>query len=161
MQKIDDSLLYISKITAIISAGTVFIVLLVTTADVVLLKLFSTPIPGSSELITLFMPFIVFGYLLEVQLTEAHISVDVLTNQITNTTIKKAITVFVNLLVFCIIVMITWYIVPQALKSAQTKEYLSGLIPYPIYYAKLFTAAVFCFVSFQSLVKVIKSIFSK
>ena len=161
MQKIDHMLLYIAKITAIISAVTVFIVLTVTTADVVLLKLFSTPIPGSSELITLFMPFIVFGYLLEVQLTEAHISVDVLTNQITNPMLKKAINIFVNALVFCLIVVITWYIVPQALKSTQTREYLSGLIPYPIYYAKLFTAAVFCFVSVQSLRKVIKSIFDK
>lgn len=161
MQKIDNSLSYIAKITAVISAVTVFIVLAVTTLDVLLLKLFSAPISGSSELITLFMPFIVFGYLLEVQLTEAHISVDILTNKITNPAIKKAVSIFVNLLVFCLILLITRHIVPQAIKSFQMREYLSGLIPYPIYYAKLFTAVVFCFVSVQALVKFIKSVLDK
>ena len=73
---------YLSKIMGIVASIAVLIVLIVTSLDVILLKLLSKPIPGASELIGVFMPFIVFGFLLETQRKEKHITVDIFTNAI-------------------------------------------------------------------------------
>jgi TRAP-type C4-dicarboxylate transport system permease small subunit len=161
VQSADRLLSFLSKIMGIASSIAVLILLIVTTLDVLLLKIFSEPIPGASELIAVFMPFVVFGFLLETQRREQHITVDIFTGKIVNPTIKKGINIFVNLVCLGIVLIITWYIVPQALRSTSMREHVSGLIPYPVYFGKLFTASAFCLVSIQSVIVLIQSIIVK
>lgn len=142
----------------IVASTAVLILLIITTLDVLLLKIFTKPIPGASELIAVFMPFVVFGFLLETQRVGKHISVDIVTGMIKDARIKRSVTIFANLVCLLIILMITWYIVPQALRSTAMKEHVPGLIPYPVYYGKLFTAFAFFLVCIQSLMELARSI---
>jgi TRAP-type C4-dicarboxylate transport system permease small subunit len=161
VRRVDKLLAVLSKIMGIVASVAVLILLIVTTLDVLLLKIFSEPIPGASELIAVFMPFVVFGFLLETQRGEQHITVDIITSKIMDPKIKKGINIFVNFVCFGIILIITWYIVPQALRSTAMREHVSGLIPYPVFYGKLFTAFAFCLVSLQSVLVLIQSILVK
>lgn len=161
MQRTDKLLAFLSKITGVFASTAVLILLIVTTLDVLLLKIFAKPIPGASELIAVFMPFVVFGFLLETQRREQHITVDIIAGKIRNPKIKRGINLFVNFVCLLIILTITWYIVPQALRSTAMREHVSGLIPYPVYYGKLFTSFVFCLVSVQSAIVLIRSIIDK
>lgn len=161
MQRIDKLLALFSKVMGIVASIAVLIVLVVTTLDVLLLKIFTRPIPGASELIAVFMPFIVFGFLLETQRGEKHISVDIITGKIQNPKIKKGINIFINLVCLLLIITITWNIVPQSLRSLDMREHVSGLIPYPVFYGKIFTAFAFCLVSVQCLIVLIRSIIDR
>jgi len=145
----------------IVGSVAVLILLVVTTLDVLLLTIFSMPIPGASELIAVFMPFVVFGFLLETQQLKQHITVDIITSKITKPNLKKVSDISINVISFALILMITWFIVPQAIRSAEMREHVSGLIPYPVFYAKLFTAFAFCLVTVQSLITLVRSIFNK
>jgi TRAP-type C4-dicarboxylate transport system permease small subunit len=161
VRRVDKLLAFLSKTMGIVASVAVLILLVVTTLDVLLLKIFTKPIPGASELIAVFMPFVVFGFLLETQLKEQHITVDIITAKIANPKIKQVFNIFTNLVCLLIILTITWYIVPQALRSTAMREHVSGLIPYPVYYGKLFTAFAFCLVCFQSIIALIQAIIGK
>jgi len=161
VQGINKLLSFLSKIMGIVASLAVLILLIVTTLDVLLLKIFASPIPGASELIAVFMPFVVFGFLLETQRKKQHITVDLITSKITNPKIKQIFDIFINLVCMLLILTITWFIVPQALRSTAMREHVSGLIPYPVFYAKLFTAFVFCLVTVQSIIILAMSIINK
>lgn len=161
MQSVDNVLGVLSKIMGVVASLAVLILLIVTTLDVLLLKIFTKPIPGASELIAVFMPFIVFGFLLETQRGNQHIVVDIITSKIRNPKIKKSVDIFTNIVCLLLIITIAWNIVPQAFRSTSMREHVSGLIPYPVFYGKLFTAFAFCLVSIQSVIVLIRSMIDK
>jgi len=73
-RKIIDNL---SKYMAVVATFAVFIILVITSLDVILCELFTKPIPGATELISVILPFCVYGFLLETQIQKKHIVVDI------------------------------------------------------------------------------------
>jgi TRAP-type C4-dicarboxylate transport system permease small subunit len=125
-----------SQILSVIGAFAVLTILVVTVADVIMSKIFGSPFPGATEIVTSVMPISVFAFLLTAQMKRRHINVDIILERISYKWqfILKNFSLGVGIYLFG---LLTYLNVPLAIHSIRTAEHTGGTIGIPIYPAKV------------------------
>lgn len=96
-----------ARILGVISCIALFAMMLVTFIDVLGRYFFASPLPAAYELISLIMPAIIFCALPTVNLTEGHVTIDLLDNLVPQA-IRRWQAFFVNLIAAAALAMIAW-----------------------------------------------------
>ena len=146
-----------AKALNVLGSISIILMLIVTTLDVIMNKLFNSPFPGATELITSIMPISVFGFLLSTQIEERHISIDILVSRLSGK-YQLFFKIFASASGLFIFALIFWLTTPLALKSIRMGEHTGGNIPIPMYPAKIVITLACGFVSVQLLRQLIKCI---
>ena len=154
---LDKTMRGVAKALNVLGSISIILMLVVTTLDVIMNKLFNSPFPGATELITSIMPISVFGFLLSTQIEDRHISIDILVTRMSDKyqLIFKIFACASGLFIF---VLIFWLTTPLALKSIRMGEHTGGNIPIPMYPAKIVITLACGFVSIQLLIQLVKYI---
>jgi TRAP-type C4-dicarboxylate transport system permease small subunit len=140
---------------SVIGAFVLFLMLVVTIADVVADKLLKLPFPGATELIMSIMPISVCAFLLSVQIKKRHIVIDILVNRFG----PKA-RVFLQLLTppcgIFFFGLLTWLTVPLAIHSVKIGEHTGGNVGVPMYPAKVMIPIATGLVTIQLLIDMVR-----
>ncbi len=96
-----------ARILGIISCIALFAMMLVTFIDVLGRYFFASPLPAAYELISLIMPAIIFCALPMVNLTEGHVTIDLLDSMVPKA-IQRWQSFLVNLIAAGALAMIAW-----------------------------------------------------
>ena len=147
----------LSEILSIIGALAILIILVVTVADVVMNKIFNSPFPGATEIITSMMPISVFGFLLSTQIKKRHITIDAVTVRLTANwqTFVKSLGLGVGVYLFG---LLTYLNIPMAIHSFKIGDHTGGTIAVPIYPAKIIIPVATGLVAIQLLIELSRSV---
>ena len=146
------------KALNIIGVTAVMAMMFLTTADVFLRHLFNSPISGAYELSYLMLVVIVFLGLGYVELSGAHIKMDLLATRLPANS-QKYLDIFGHVLVCVFTGILVWYGTIKAFDSWMVREFEMGIIKIPVY---IFRPAIpigalsFFLASVLRMVKVIK-----
>lgn len=129
-----------------VSLVAIMVMIVLTTADVILRYVFNNPIPGTFEVEAMLIVFVVFLSLAYIQSRRAHIRVDVLISHLppVGQLYLSIVGHFISLSIFGVI---AWQGGVAAHEAWVTGDYTMGLIPYPFWPAKWALAigvAFFC-----------------
>jgi TRAP-type C4-dicarboxylate transport system permease small subunit len=114
-----------------ISVVCVFIMMLLTTVDVVLRYIFNSPIIGAFEVSEFMMVIIVFFSMAYTQYRKGHVSVDIFVGRMSQR--KQAfVDLFNHVVTIFILLLITWRSSLTALELADTME-TTGTVPIPVF----------------------------
>jgi TRAP-type C4-dicarboxylate transport system permease small subunit len=135
----------ISRLLTYIGNAALFVMMCLSTADVVGRYLFNKPILGVFEITEFLMLIIIFSYLALAQSSKSHISVDILVPHLPKK-IQLIIERFNHLLCLLLMVLITWMGVEKAmeLKNAGEASTLLKIPNYPFAYFLVFGCLVLC-----------------
>ena len=120
---------------AYVSTTIVVLMMLLTTADVILRYVFNAPIQDSFELSQFMMVGIVFLGVPYLQTIKGHVSVEFLTSRVSPTS-RKILTIFGYIMGLFAYALITWRSGYYAWKAWETSDYKMGIIHYPLWPAK-------------------------
>ena len=140
-----------------IGAVAILIILVVTVADVVMNKIFNSPFPGATEIITSMMPISVFGFLLSTQIKERHITIDAVTVRLTAKwqAFVKSIGLGIGVYLFG---LLTYLNIPMAIHSFKIGDHTGGMVAVPLYPAKIIIPVATGLVAIQLLIELSRSI---
>jgi TRAP-type mannitol/chloroaromatic compound transport system permease small subunit len=140
---------------SIIGAFVLFLMLVVTIADVVADKLLKLPFPGATELVMSIMPISVCAFLLSLQIKKRHIVIDIMVNMLG----PKA-RVFLQLLTppcgIFLFGLLTWLSVPLAIHSVRIGEHTGGNVGVPMYPAKVMIPIATGLVTIQLIIELVR-----
>jgi TRAP-type C4-dicarboxylate transport system permease small subunit len=140
---------------SIIGAFVLFLMLVVTIADVIADKLIKLPFPGSTELVMSIMPISVCAFLLSLQIKKRHIVIDIMVNMLG----PKA-RVFLQLLTppcgIFLFGLLTWLSVPLAIHSVRIGEHTGGNVGVPMYPAKVMIPIATGLVTIQLIIELVR-----
>ena len=146
-----------AKVTNIIAAGFLFILMLFTCSDVLLRYLFNKPILGSIEITEFIMAIIVSFSLANCALQKGHVRVDLLGSRLSERAqiVMNSLAYFAFLGLFA---LITWRIVPRAMEMMEFNQVgLISRIPVPPFVLLVAVGtAVLCIVQLKNLLDVIR-----
>jgi TRAP-type mannitol/chloroaromatic compound transport system permease small subunit len=140
---------------SIIGGFVLFLMLVVTIADVVADKLLKLPFPGATELVMSIMPISVCAFLLSLQIKKRHIVIDIMVNML-----RPKARVFLQLLTpLCGIFLfglLTWLSVPLAIHSVRIGEHTGGNVGVPMYPAKIMIPIATGLVTIQLIIELVR-----
>ena len=121
---------------AIVAAGIIMIMMFLTTIDIVLRYIFSSPLPGAYELQEFLLVGVVFLSLGYIQSLKGHLIVDIATSRMSprHQTFFNILSYIICLFIFCII---TWQTGVRAWIAFDEGQVREGLVRYPLWPAKL------------------------
>jgi len=122
----------IDRISGIVAELLVFLLMLLVTADIIARYLFLKPIPGQVEGATLSLVLILYLGLAYTQRQRGHIRVDLFISKVEGRKreLLEAIGLFLCLIVS---VFITWVTAEQAIISVAGREFIAGVISFPVW----------------------------
>jgi len=142
---------------SIIGGFVLFLMLVVTVADVVADKLLKLPFPGATELVMSIMPISVCAFLLSLQIKKRHIVIDLVVNRLS----PKA-RVFLQLLTqpcgLFLFGLLTWLTIPMAIHSIKIGEHTGGNVGVPMYPAKVMIPIATGLVTIQLIIELVRTL---
>ena len=147
-----------SSLLAYLGAFALFVMMALTTADVVGRYLFNTPILGVFELTEFLVLILIFSFLAYTQSHKSHVSVELLVNRL-----PGKIQVYIEIVdhVVCLLLMalITWMGFDKALELLEVGEASPNLgIPdYPFVFFLVLGSAVMCIEYIRDLIRLFGS----
>ena len=147
----------LAGVLSAIGALAILIILVVTVADVVMNKIFNSPFPGATEIITSMMPISVFGFLLSTQIKKRHITIDAVTVRMTAQwqTVVKSLGLGIGVYLFG---LLTYLNIPMAIHSFKIGDHTGGTIAVPLYPAKIIIPIATGLVAIQLLLELSRSL---
>jgi len=139
----------------IIGAMAILTMLVVTTADVLMNKVFNWPFPGTTEVVTSVMPISVFAFLLGAQIQKRHISIDVVVSQVGSRARTGLSFLALSIGIF-LFGLLTWLNVPLAIHSVAIGEHTGGNVAVPMYPAKIMIPLATGLITIQFLWEMVK-----
>ncbi|MDD5702015.1 MAG: TRAP transporter small permease, partial [Dehalococcoidales bacterium] len=118
-----------------ISGIFIFLMMVLTTADVFLRYIFNSPIKGNLELQTMMMVAVVFFGLAWVQAKRGHIRMEVISSRLSGPN-QEILNLLGDVLFLVIAIVITWQMSLQSWIAFKTGDYYFGLIKFPLWPAK-------------------------
>lgn len=151
---------YMERIAAglnVVGAAGLLTMLVVTTADVVMSKVFNWPFPGATEIVTSVMPICVFAFLLSTQIQKRHITIDMVLNRLKGRSqaLLKLGAIGVGVFLFGYLTRLT---TPLAIYSYTIGEHTGGNVAVPIYPAKIIIPIATGLVTIQLLIQASRAI---
>lgn len=140
-----------------IGSLAVFIMMVVGTVDVLLVKLAGTALPGAFELTEASMVVMVFTSLAYVQRRRGHIRVTMLVSRLPGK-LRSLADLAALILSFCLFVMVTWRGGILFWTSWQVREVYSGLLLFPVYPWKFTIILGTGLISIQLLIDIIQNV---
>ena len=149
----------IAGILNVLGAIAIMIILTVTVADVIMNKIFNSPFPGATEIITSAMPISVFAYLVSAQVKKRHITIDVIVGRLKAQwqTLLRFVAQGIGIYLFG---LLTYLNIPMALHSFRIGEHTGGNVAVPIYPAKIVIPVATGLLTIQLIVELCKGIHS-
>lgn len=98
---------------------------------------FNSPLPGSVELVRTFLVVLVFFGLANTQRKDEHIKMDLLLNYI-SPRVKLLLEIFGLSIALLVYAFTTYATIPVVIQSVIHGEYETGLIPFPMWPARIF-----------------------
>jgi TRAP-type C4-dicarboxylate transport system permease small subunit len=147
----------VSRYLSYIGNAALFVMMCLSTADVVGRYLFNKPITGVFEITEFLMLIIIFSYLALTQSSKSHINVDILVPHLP-TKLQLIIERFNHLLCLCFMILITLMGVEKAIELKEVGEAstLLKLPNYPFAYFLVFGCFVFCLEFIADLIMLFK-----
>ena len=145
----------IAWVMSVIGAFVLFLMLVVTIADVVADKVLKLPFPGATELVMSIMPISVCAFLLSVQIKKRHIVIDIMVNMLRPNARK-----FLQLLTppcgIFLFGLLTWLSIPLAIHSVRIGEHTGGNVGVPMYPAKVMIPIATGLVTLQLVIELVR-----
>lgn len=126
----------LNRITSFMSAGLVFIMMLLIVVDVSSRFLANRPLPGTIEFTRVFMAAVVFLGLAHTEECRAHIRAQVFVSRLPEK-LQIVMDIFVWFVGLSLFVIIAWQGWDIFIESWQSREFYPGIISVPIYPARL------------------------
>ena len=147
----------IAAVCNVIGAIALLIMLVVTVADVIMSRIFNSPFPGATEVITSVMPISVFAFLLSTQLKSRHINIDMVINRLGPKagTLLKMAGQGIGIFLFGLLTKLT---VPMAIYSYKITEHTGGGVAVPMYPAKIMIPIATGLLTIQLVLELMKSL---
>lgn len=144
-----------------VSSILLFLLMFLTTFDVVGRYFFNKPITGTYELTGLALALMIFFSLGSGQLSKDHIEIDFLTNMMPEK-VQQGLKAVASLVLFTLMALTTWQLYEYMMRTLQGGE-LSGDLGLPLYIFIALTAVgglaftlTYLLDAFQSILKVVK-----
>ena len=128
-----------SNVTAIVSAGMIFVIMLLMTVEVVNRLGGSGSVPGTYGLVRLLLVACVFFAVAYGEQIGEHIRVDILTRSLPKK-VKAPLILFGNIVTLGFVILLTIATTQRATESAAVGEYLDGLGNFPVWPARIVIA---------------------
>jgi TRAP-type C4-dicarboxylate transport system permease small subunit len=151
----------LNKVAHKASKVILFLLMFLTTGDVVGRYFFNKPITGTYEVTGLGLALIIFFSLGMAQLEKNHIAIDFLTNKFP-TKIRESLNAFTSLILFVLLLLTNWQLIEYTKRIIAGNE-LSGDLGIPLYIftslasiGALFFALTILLDIFKSLLKVVQ-----
>lgn len=147
----------LAMVLSAIGALAILIILVVTVADVVMNKIFNSPFPGATEIITSMMPISVFGFLLSTQIQKRHITIEAVTVRLPANwqTVVKSMGLAIGVYLFG---LLTYLNIPMAIHSFKIGDYTGGTVAVPLYPAKIIIPIATGLVALQLLIELARNV---
>lgn len=110
-----------NNILHIIASILLFLLMILTIADVVGRSILNKPITGTYEITGLLLAIIVFFSLGKTQLSKGHIEIDIITDKLSKKT-QNILESIVSLMLFLLTLLITWQLYEYGLRTFQGNE---------------------------------------
>jgi TRAP-type C4-dicarboxylate transport system permease small subunit len=122
-----------------ISGLMIFLMMSLTSIDILLRYFFNSPIPSTYELMELCLPVAAYLPFAYVQRIKGHITIEFLTERLSPKTVSRLnILVYAGTLGICLI--ITWRTAVEAVISFRGGEFVFGLVQYPLFPSRAFVS---------------------
>ena len=157
--KTDKMMNSISWIFTVIGAAGILIIFVVTVADVIMNKVFNSPFPGATEIITSAMPISVFGFLLAAQLKKRHITIDVIVSRLSGKwqIVLKFLAQGIGIYLFG---LLTYLNIPLAIYSYKIGDHTGGNVAVPLYPAKIIIPLATSLITIQLFIELCKGLYT-
>jgi TRAP-type C4-dicarboxylate transport system permease small subunit len=140
---------------SVIGALVLFLMLVVTIADVVADKVLKLPFPGATELVMSIMPISVCAFLLSIQIKKRHIVIDIMVNML-GPKFRKILQLLTPLCGIFLFGLLTWLSVPLAVHSVRIGEHTGGNVGVPMYPAKIMIPIATGLVTIQLVIELVR-----
>jgi TRAP-type C4-dicarboxylate transport system permease small subunit len=145
---------WISHTLAYLGAVALFVMMLLTTADVTGRYLFNQPILGAFELTEFLVLILIFSFLAHTQAEKTHVSVDLLLRRLPRKW-RRAIGVFNHAVSLALMALLVWM---TALRALELKTYVEassnlGIPKYPFAFFVVIGCGVLCIEYLRDLIR--------
>ena len=149
----------ISWLFSAIGAGGILIIFVVTVADVIMNKIFNSPFPGATEIITSAMPISVFAFLLATQIKKRHITIDVIVGRFSGKwrIVLKFLAQGIGVYLFG---LLTYLNVPLAIYSIKIGDHTGGNVAVPLYPAKIIIPLATGLITIQLFIEFCRGVYA-
>ena len=134
---IERTFAWLSKKAATLGGVLILVMMLAIVVDVSGRYLFNSPLLGGIELNRTLLVVVVFFGLAYTQLEDGHIRMDLLMVRV-SPRLKLILEIFSLVIALSVYVYITYTTIPVTIRSILRGEYETGLIPFPMWPARLF-----------------------
>jgi len=149
----------VSKLLSYVGAAVLFVLMLLTTADVAGRYLFNAPITGVFEITEFSMACLVFCALAYTQSRKGHVAVDIFVSRFPPKR-QRIIDIIAHMLSFIVFLLITWKSIERGIELMEYKE-SSAILQIPVYPFLFVVAAGCLLLSLEFLTDAIKAIREK
>ena len=148
----------LSSIFTVIGSAGILIIFVVTVADVVMNKIFNSPFPGATEIITSAMPISVFGFLLATQIKKRHITIDVIVSRLNGKwqIVLKFLAQGIGIYLFG---LLTYLNIPLAIYAYRIGDHTGGNVAIPLYPAKIIIPLATGIITIQLFIELCKGVY--
>ncbi|MBN1189677.1 MAG: TRAP transporter small permease [Dehalococcoidales bacterium] len=153
---IDKLLSAISHRLSNVGQVTLVAMVLLITADVILRRLFNSPLPWSLELVEIMLVLVVFFSVAYCGSRQGHVSIDVLVSRFPQR-LQSVIDIIVNVLGFLVFATMCWGSITSAIHTMHVNR-ITGLLPIPVFPFVLAVALGSCLLALVVLVQLLKTI---
>jgi TRAP-type C4-dicarboxylate transport system permease small subunit len=153
MQTLGTIIRLIDTVCAIIAEGLVFLLMLLVTAEIIGRRVLGSPIPGQVEAATLSLVLILYLGVAYTQLEGGHIRVELLVSRVMGHK-RELIDILTLLLSLFVSVLMLWSTAKQARISVLGKEFVSGIISFPVWPGRCAVAFGFAILSITLVIQI-------
>ena len=149
----------ISLVFTVIGSVGILIIFVVTVADVIMNKIFNSPFPGATEIITSAMPISVFGFLLATQIKKRHITIDVIVSRLSGKwqIVLKFLAQGIGIYLFG---LLTYLNIPLAIYAYKIGDHTGGNVAVPLYPAKIIIPLATSLITVQLFIELCKGVYT-
>ena len=155
LEKLEKIQTYIDKVLLYFAGILSFLLMLLITVDVIC-RAFSIALLGVYEAVQIIIVAIVFLGIPYVQSVRGHIFIDIVTMKLSNK-VKVYFDLFGLVIGIMLSALITWQSGMVAFESVRDLEYASGIIPVPVWPAKIVMACSFFFLTTRLILDAVTS----
>lgn len=137
-----------------VAAASLLLMMSLGTADALATRLLDRPVPAALEGTEALMVCTVFLALANTQARRMHVAVDLVTSRLPRR-VRLALDLFAQVITLAVFLLIAWQGWLLAAQSAALREYAPGLVPFPIYPAKIALAVGSTLMVTQSLIDIV------
>jgi TRAP-type C4-dicarboxylate transport system permease small subunit len=144
---------WIDRVCGIVAEGIVFFLMLLVTAEIIARHVLGSPIPGQVETATLSLVLILYLGLAYTQLERGHIRVELLVSRVKGKKreLLEALVLFLSLIVSALML---WGTAGEARISVLGREFVSGVISFPVWPGRCAVTFGFALLSFTLVIQI-------